>query len=81
MVIPKLYKFSETYSITGNGLDISTFRKHVVDLAKIGMQPVICGSMGEAFQLTDDERVTLFKETRAALDEAGLLDTVVIAGT
>lgn len=37
--------------------------------------------MGEAFQLTDDERVTLFKETRAALDEAGLLDTVVIAGT
>ncbi|ADV23388.1 dihydrodipicolinate synthetase [Cryptococcus gattii E566] len=62
-------------------LDIATFRKHVVELAKIGMQPVICGSMGEAFHLADNERVTLFKETRAALDEAGLFDTVVIAGT
>ncbi|TYJ54598.1 hypothetical protein B9479_004728 [Cryptococcus floricola] len=62
-------------------LDISTFQKHVVDLAKVGMQPVVCGSMGEAFHLTDDERVTLFKAAREALDEAGLVDTVVIAGT
>ncbi|WWC65818.1 uncharacterized protein I303_108440 [Kwoniella dejecticola CBS 10117] len=62
-------------------LDLDTFRKHVVKLAKVGMQPVICGSMGEAFHLTDDERSTLFKETRKALDEAGLHDTVVIAGT
>lgn len=37
--------------------------------------------MGEAFHLTDNERVTLFKETRAVLDEAGLFDTVIIAGT
>ncbi|WVQ96034.1 hypothetical protein IAU59_003134 [Kwoniella sp. CBS 9459] len=62
-------------------LDLDTFRKHVVKLAKVGMQPVICGSMGEAFHLSDDERATLFKETRKALDEAGLKDTVVIAGT
>ncbi|KAK6908492.1 dihydrodipicolinate synthetase [Kwoniella mangroviensis CBS 10435] len=62
-------------------LDLDTFRKHVVKLAKVGMQPVICGSMGEAFHLTDDERFTLFKESRKALDEAGLHDTVIIAGT
>ncbi|WWC92758.1 uncharacterized protein L201_007717 [Kwoniella dendrophila CBS 6074] len=62
-------------------LDIETFRKHVVKLAKVGMQPVVCGSMGEAFHLTDDERFTLFKESRKALDEAGLHDTVIIAGT
>ncbi|WVR08087.1 hypothetical protein IAU60_005133 [Kwoniella sp. DSM 27419] len=62
-------------------LDLDTFRKHVVKLAKVGMQPVICGSMGEAFSLSDEERGVLFKETRKALDEAGLYDTVVIAGT
>ncbi|WWC73735.1 uncharacterized protein I206_107707 [Kwoniella pini CBS 10737] len=62
-------------------LDLDTFRKHVVKLAKVGMQPVICGSMGEGFHLSDDERFTLFKETRKALDEAGLHDTVFIAGT
>ena len=45
------------------------------------MQPVICGSMGEAFHLTAEERKTLFKATRQALDAAGLSDTVFIAGT
>jgi 4-hydroxy-2-oxoglutarate aldolase len=53
----------------------------VVKLAKIGMQPVVCGSMGEAFHLSHDERLTLFTAAREALDEAGLNDTVVIAGT
>lgn len=45
------------------------------------MQPVVCGSMGEAFHLTREERVTLFKAAREALDAAGLSDTVIIAGT
>jgi dihydrodipicolinate synthase/N-acetylneuraminate lyase len=45
------------------------------------MQPVICGSMGEAHHLTHDERVTLFKTARQALDDAGLTETVLIAGT
>ncbi|WVQ79228.1 hypothetical protein IAT38_001324 [Cryptococcus sp. DSM 104549] len=72
--IPTFYDANEE-------LDLETFRKHVVKLAKVGMQPVICGSMGEAFHLTDAERTTLFQETRKALDEAGLLDTIVIAGT
>lgn len=53
----------------------------MVRLAKIGMQPVVCGSMGEAFHLSHDERIILFKAAREALDEAGLKDTVVIAGT
>lgn len=62
-------------------LDVKTFKDHVVRLAKIGMQPVVCGSMGEAFHLTHDERVVLFKAAREALDEAGLNETVIIAGT
>lgn len=61
--------------------DLATFQSHVVRLAKGGMQPVICGSMGEAHHLTHDERVTLFKTARKALDEAGLKETVLIAGT
>jgi 4-hydroxy-2-oxoglutarate aldolase len=57
------------------------FKTQVVKLAKVGMQPVVCGSMGEAFHLSSDERVTLFKAAREALDAAGLKDTVIIAGT
>jgi dihydrodipicolinate synthase/N-acetylneuraminate lyase len=37
--------------------------------------------MGEAFHLTHEERVVLFKAAREALDEAGLSETVIIAGT
>jgi len=62
-------------------IDLATFKKHVVRLAQGGMQPVVCGSMGEAHHLTHDERVTLFSTARKALDEAGLNDTVLIAGT
>lgn len=61
--------------------DVKQFQEHVVKLARIGMQPVVCGSMGEAFHLSHDERVTLFTAAREALDQAGLNDTVVIAGT
>jgi 4-hydroxy-2-oxoglutarate aldolase len=61
--------------------DIPTFKSHVARLAKSGMQPVVCGSMGEAHHLSDDERVQLFTEARAALDAAGCSDTVLIAGT
>jgi len=62
-------------------LDLETFKSHVLRLANSGMQPVICGSMGEALHLEHQERVTLFKTAREALDEAGLTDVVLIAGT
>ena len=68
-------------ALTNRCQDVKTFQDHVVKLAKIGMQPVVCGSMGEAFHLTHDERVVLFKAAREALDEAGLNETVIIAGT
>jgi dihydrodipicolinate synthase/N-acetylneuraminate lyase len=60
--------------------DIQTFKQHVVHLAKGGMYPVVCGSMGEAFQLTDEERIKLFKAAREALDEAGLEEATLICG-
>lgn len=37
--------------------------------------------MGEAHHLTQDERLSLFKAAREALDEAGLNETVLIVGT
>lgn len=70
-----------TFFHDNEDLDIATFQSHVVRLAKAGMQPVICGSMGEAFHLTHEERVSLFKAARTALDEAGLTETFLICGT
>lgn len=54
---------------------------HTVRLAQARMNPVICGSMGEAHHLTNEERTTLIKAARKGLDEAGLTDATIIAGT
>jgi dihydrodipicolinate synthase/N-acetylneuraminate lyase len=62
-------------------VDFVTFKKHVVSLAKAGMAPVVCGSMGEAHHLVPEERIALFRAAREALDEAGLKETVLIVGT
>lgn len=45
------------------------------------MQPVVNGSMGEAHHLTPEERTSLIRAAREALDAAGLHDTVIIGGT
>jgi 4-hydroxy-2-oxoglutarate aldolase len=37
--------------------------------------------MGEAHHLTNEERVTLVKAARKALDEAGLTHIPIMAGT
>jgi len=61
--------------------DVPTFVAHTVRLAQAKMNPVICGSMGEAHHLTNEERTTLIKAARKGLDEAGLNDATIIAGT
>ncbi|KAL1893743.1 hypothetical protein Sste5346_006244 [Sporothrix stenoceras] len=61
-------------------LDLDTLRKHVVFVAKAGTIPVLAGSAGEACHLSAAERITLIKTARAALDEAGLPETVLVAG-
>ncbi|KAI5452466.1 hypothetical protein NCC49_000629 [Naganishia albida] len=62
-------------------LNVPTFTRHVVRLAQANVWPVICGSMGEAHHLTNEERVTLVKAARKALDEAGLTHIPIMAGT
>lgn len=61
--------------------DVPTFTSHILHLARASVWPVICGSMGEAHHLTDEERVILIKAARAALNENGFEGTPILAGT
>ncbi|BCS22485.1 dihydrodipicolinate synthase family protein [Aspergillus puulaauensis] len=62
-------------------LDTPTIRKHAVRLAKAGLVGLVCmGSNGEAVHLTLEEKQTVIRETRAALDEANFKNVPVIAG-
>ncbi|KAJ9093472.1 hypothetical protein QFC19_008331 [Naganishia cerealis] len=70
-----------TFFDANEEIDVPTFTGHVVRLAQANVWPVICGSMGEAHHLTNEERVTLIKAARQALDQNGLKDTPIMAGT
>ncbi|OJA12993.1 hypothetical protein AZE42_07440 [Rhizopogon vesiculosus] len=61
-------------------LDIPSFENHVVRVATAGVGPLLSGSMGEAHHLSHEERVTLIKTARKALDGAGLVNVPVITG-
>ncbi|BDD57061.1 hypothetical protein MPDQ_007406 [Monascus purpureus] len=62
-------------------LDIPSIRKHAVRLAKAGLVGIVAmGSNGEAVHLTREERKTVTRETRSALDEAGFHNVPVIVG-
>lgn len=62
-------------------IDLDAFKAHVVRVASAGVGPLLAGSMGEAHHISHDERIELIKAARAALDEAGLTDVPLIAGT
>ncbi|EGN93265.1 hypothetical protein SERLA73DRAFT_97983 [Serpula lacrymans var. lacrymans S7.3] len=61
-------------------LDLPSFENHVVRVAKAGVGLVLSGSMGEAINLSHNERATLIKVARKALDSAGLLQVPIISG-
>ncbi|KAJ5208975.1 hypothetical protein N7449_003354 [Penicillium cf. viridicatum] len=62
-------------------LDIASIRRHAVRLAKAGLVGLVTmGSNGEAVHLSREERKTVTRETRSALDEAGFSNVPVIAG-
>ncbi|KAK7469972.1 hypothetical protein VKT23_001409 [Stygiomarasmius scandens] len=61
-------------------LDLESFKKHVIYTAKAGIQPVVSGSMGEAVHLNHEERATLIRAAREALDSVGLTSMGIIAG-
>jgi L-threo-3-deoxy-hexylosonate aldolase len=62
-------------------LDIPTIRKHAVRLAKAGLVGLVTmGSNGEAVHLSREEKMTVAKETRAALDAAGFSHMPIMVG-
>ncbi|EJD54313.1 aldolase [Auricularia subglabra TFB-10046 SS5] len=79
---PGIYAPIPTFFHPGSeDLDVDTLAKHVVRTAQAGVGILIAGSMGEAHHLNNDERATLIKAARAALDGAGLPEVPIIAGT
>ncbi|KAJ5918447.1 hypothetical protein N7466_010439 [Penicillium verhagenii] len=62
-------------------LDVAAIRRHAVRLAKAGLVGLVTmGSNGEAVHLTNEEKMTVTRETRSALDEAGFQNVPVISG-
>ncbi|KAJ6011298.1 L-threo-3-deoxy-hexylosonate aldolase [Penicillium sp. IBT 35674x] len=79
---PGVYAPTMTFfdPVTEN-LDVASIRRHAVRLAKAGLVGLVTmGSNGEAVHLTNEERMTVTRETRSALDEAGFQNVPVIAG-
>jgi hypothetical protein len=50
-------------------------------MAQAGVGPLLCGSMSEAHHIAADERTTLIRAARSALDAAGLTHVPLIVGT
>lgn len=62
-------------------LDLETVAQHAVRLAKAGVAGITTqGSNGEAVHLTHQERRSVTKTTRKALDDAGYQSTPIIVG-
>lgn len=62
-------------------LDVSAVAKHAVRLAKAGLAGItVQGSNGEAAHLSHEERDTITRTTRQALDEAGFQHLPIIVG-
>lgn len=78
---PGVYAPTMTFFDANEELDTPAIRRHAVRLAKAGLVGLVTmGSNGEAVHLTRQERMTVTRETRSALDEAGFSNVPVIAG-
>ncbi|KAI1260483.1 L-threo-3-deoxy-hexulosonate aldolase [Xylariaceae sp. FL1019] len=62
-------------------LDIPTIKKHAERLARDGLAGLVTlGSNGEAVHCTREEKMTITRATREALDAAGFTSTPIIVG-
>lgn len=61
--------------------DLQTQSTHVLRLIKAGVKPLLSGTMGEAHHLSHEERASLIKVTRQALDDAGFKEVPIISGS
>lgn len=67
--------------LTQSHTDLPSFEKHVLHIAQAGVGPLLAGTNGEAIHLLHDERITLIKAARRALDGNGFADVPLIVGT
>ncbi|KAI8221067.1 L-threo-3-deoxy-hexylosonate aldolase [Colletotrichum sp. SAR 10_86] len=66
---------------TTESIDTQTQRQHTIRLSEAGVAGfVVMGSNGEAPHLSIEERTTIIRETRNALDSIGKQHTPIIAG-
>ncbi|BGP39850.1 hypothetical protein JCM10450v2_003823 [Rhodotorula kratochvilovae] len=82
-MLPKgVYAPLNTFYNDDESLDLDTFKQHVQFVAGAGVGLVALGSMGEAVQLTHDERNSIVTAAREALDaDPALADIPLIVGT
>jgi 2-keto-3-deoxy-L-rhamnonate aldolase len=70
------------YNAVAAPLDLKTQAAHTIHLAKCGISGVvILGSTGEAVALTNKERSNVLNFVRRELEDVGLKDYPIIAGT
>ncbi|PSR73708.1 hypothetical protein PHLCEN_2v10448 [Hermanssonia centrifuga] len=79
---PGIYAPIPTFFLPGSeDLDLQALEAHVVRVAQAGVSPLLAGTMGEALHLTHDERITVIKTARRALDAAGFETVPITVGT
>jgi len=77
---PGVYGPLPTFFNDKQELDLVSYKKHLLRLARLGIVPVCSGSLGEAVHLSYDERITIIRLIRETLDEEGLESTPIVAG-
>jgi 4-hydroxy-2-oxoglutarate aldolase len=60
--------------------DLKALETHVVYLARVGVCPLLAGTMGEGLHLAHGERTRIVQSTRKALDAAGFQNLPIIVG-
>ncbi|GAA6049621.1 hypothetical protein JCM3770_005039 [Rhodotorula araucariae] len=77
-----VYAPLNTFYNDDESLDLDTFKQHAQFVAAAGVGLVALGSMGEAVQLTHDERNAIIAAAREALNADSALDDIpLIVGT
>jgi 2-keto-3-deoxy-L-rhamnonate aldolase len=80
--VPTFFKPADGAKSLQAPVDVETQVKHSIHLATNGVRGlVLLGSTGEAIHLTRQERIHLVSGVRKGLDDAGIKDYPIIAGT
>ena len=81
-LVPGIYAPTQVFFHAGSeDLDEETIGHHAIRLAKAGMAGIVTnGSNGEAVYLTPEERASVTRVTRAALDQAGFTHVPLLVG-